>query len=107
MSRSTPARPAAAVRGDIQKGRTGDKVAGFDPAAAPLETDAEAAGTPMPVEDSSLPSGSPAANPNAASHGTAMRRFASERSLPRSWLPFSIFVLVLAALIAAAAMLLR
>lgn len=36
----------AQVRGDIQSGRTGDKRRGFDPAAAPLETDAEAAGTP-------------------------------------------------------------
>ena len=39
---------AANVRGDIQKGRTGDKVPGFDPAAAPMETDAEAAGTQPP-----------------------------------------------------------
>lgn len=35
-----------ALRGDIDAGRTGDKVAGFDPAAAPLGTDSEAAGTP-------------------------------------------------------------
>ena len=34
----------AVVRGDIQSGITGDKVAGFDPAAAPLETDQEAGG---------------------------------------------------------------
>lgn len=36
----------AQLHGDINKGRTGDKVAGFDPAAAPLGTDEEAAGTP-------------------------------------------------------------
>ncbi|MDX0541707.1 hypothetical protein GOC59_19170 [Sinorhizobium medicae] len=45
-----PASNPAQVRGDIQHGRTGDKRRGFDPAAAPLETDAEAAGTP-PGED--------------------------------------------------------
>jgi hypothetical protein len=32
------------LRGDIDAGRTGDKLAGFDPAAAPLGTDDEAAG---------------------------------------------------------------
>lgn len=34
------------LRDDIQSGRTGDKVPGFDPAAAPLGTDDEAAGAP-------------------------------------------------------------
>ncbi len=37
---------AAQLRGDIDRGRTGDKAAGVDPAAAPMETDAEAGGTP-------------------------------------------------------------
>lgn len=41
------ARNPAQLRGEIQSGITGDKRAGFDPAAAPLETDAEAAGTPL------------------------------------------------------------
>jgi hypothetical protein len=47
-----PARPAAAgptsdeIRGAIDSGRTRDKVAYPDPAAAPLGSDAEAAGTP-------------------------------------------------------------
>ncbi|SRR5271170_7735673 len=36
----------AMLRSDIDSGRTGDKVAGFDPAVAPLGTDDEAAGTP-------------------------------------------------------------
>ncbi len=48
-----PRRPdtnPAQVRGDIQHGRTGDKTRGFDPAAAPLETDDEAAGTPLTGE---------------------------------------------------------
>ncbi len=35
------------LRSQIDAGRTSDKVAGFDPAAAPLGTDEEAAGTPI------------------------------------------------------------
>lgn len=34
----------AQIRADIDAGRTGDKTPGFDPAAAPLGTDEEAAG---------------------------------------------------------------
>lgn len=39
---------AARLRHSIDTGRTGDKVNAFDPAAAPLGTDEEAAGTPTP-----------------------------------------------------------
>jgi hypothetical protein len=35
------------LRDDIQRGRTSDKVKARDPAAAPLGTDEEAAGTPV------------------------------------------------------------
>lgn len=41
---------SAELRGDIDRGLTGDKVAAEDPAAAPLGTDDEAAGTPTPPE---------------------------------------------------------
>lgn len=41
---------AAQVRGDIQRGQTGDKRSGFDPAVAPMETDAEASGAPLTSE---------------------------------------------------------
>lgn len=41
---------SAQLRDDINSGRTGDKVAGFDPAAAPLGTDDEAGGTPPSAE---------------------------------------------------------
>jgi hypothetical protein len=44
MSKKKP--PAAQLRGDINSGKTGDKTPGFDPAAAPMETDAEAGGAP-------------------------------------------------------------
>ena len=40
----------AEIRGDIQRGLTGDKRPGFDPALAPLETDSEAGGVPMSPE---------------------------------------------------------
>ena len=42
------------LRADIDSGRTGDKVAARDPAAAPLGTDDEAAGTPPRPEDVAL-----------------------------------------------------
>ena len=38
------------LRADIDSGRTGDKVSFPDPAAAPLGTDEEAAGTPLSPE---------------------------------------------------------
>jgi hypothetical protein len=38
------------LRGDIDAGRTGDKVGGFDPAAAPLGCDDEAAGDQLDRE---------------------------------------------------------
>jgi hypothetical protein len=40
----------ARLRGDIDSGRTKDKVSFADPAAAPLGTDEEAAGTPPSPE---------------------------------------------------------
>jgi len=42
----------AQIRADIDGGRTGDKVAAIDHAAAPLGTDEEAAGTPVSKESS-------------------------------------------------------
>ena len=42
------------LRADIDSGRTGDKVAASDPAAAPLGTDDEAAGTSPRPEDVAL-----------------------------------------------------
>jgi len=38
---------AEPLRHDIDRGRTGDKIAWPDPASAPLGTDEEAAGTPL------------------------------------------------------------
>ncbi|ANC90725.1 hypothetical protein A6A40_01740 [Azospirillum humicireducens] len=49
--RDTPAAPSAEanrMRAEIDRGSTGDKVPATDPAAAPLGTDDEAAGTTPP-----------------------------------------------------------
>jgi hypothetical protein len=40
----------AKLKHDIDRGRAGDKVDAIDPAAAPLGTDEEAAGTPPPPD---------------------------------------------------------
>lgn len=41
-----PGATVAQLKADIDSGRTGDKVGGLDPGAAPLGTDAEAGGAP-------------------------------------------------------------
>ncbi|TPM29990.1 hypothetical protein [Mesorhizobium sp. B2-3-4] len=90
-------RSPAENRGDIQSGTTSDKTPGFDPAAAPQETDAEAAdaGTvPVPAA-----TGTPAFA-NQASFADAMRPPHDERTpSPASSGP----VLVIAALVVIAA----
>jgi hypothetical protein len=50
---STNGNPAQ-IRGDIQRGSTGDKRSGFDPAMAPMETDGEAAGTPLTPDQTDI-----------------------------------------------------
>ena len=47
MPHRRPGSTTEQLRHDIDRGRTGDKVAAIDPAAAPLGTDEEAAGTPI------------------------------------------------------------
>lgn len=42
------------LRHEIDRGQMGDKVAARDPAAAPLGTDEEAAGTPTPLRGGEL-----------------------------------------------------
>lgn len=67
---------SAQLRGDIQAGLTGDKQPGFNPAMAPLETDAEAGGVALPaavieVERKAQRSGKK--QEVSADHGSAMR----------------------------------
>src|SRR3954470_11086562 len=55
---SSGAAAASRHRAATDRGLTGDKVPGFDPAAAPLGTDAEAAGAPPAASaDPPLPEG--------------------------------------------------
>lgn len=70
-------RNPAEVRGDIQRGRTGDKRPGFDPAAAPLETDAEAGSSGLSPEEATIAAESAAAGkPQSRSqtYGSALRQ---------------------------------
>lgn len=94
---SSPA-PAAA-RDEVQAGATQDKTPGFDPAIAPLETDAEAADTENPVAGTSQPRARPKFE-NDASFADAMRPVEGEPELrPGGNWP----VLVIAAVVLVAA----
>lgn len=80
-------------RGLIDSGQTGEKVAGFDPATVPMETDAEAGGTATePIEVPPMPS---IGDFNATSHGTAMRAPpGTARSASNWWLGLLVTSLV-------------
>ena len=56
MSTEGEGRNVAQLKDDIDSGRTGDKVGGFDPGAAPLGTDEEAGGAPLSPEEIALAS---------------------------------------------------
>ncbi|ARO33756.1 hypothetical protein NXC14_PC00217 (plasmid) [Rhizobium sp. NXC14] len=77
---------AAQIRGAIQSGATGDIRPGFDPAAAPLETDAEAAGQPITPEQVGMALN--ARNIGAADHqrnyDVAMREPGSAATIPQT-----------------------
>lgn len=84
--------PAARIRGDIQQGRTGDKVPGFDPAMAPLETDAEAGGAAQPVLESEHAGVErPPPGANASETGSAMRPFNADTQTPRRALSWKLY----------------
>ncbi|TPI38193.1 hypothetical protein FJW07_17260 [Mesorhizobium sp. B3-1-9] len=90
-------RTSAEARGEIQAGRTQDKTPGFDPAAAPQETDAEAGD----VATSAQPAEARKSNfTNQASFANAMRQPENAPDLqPRRSGP----VLVVVALVVVAA----
>ncbi|MER8392946.1 hypothetical protein NKH10_13665 [Mesorhizobium sp. M1340] len=91
-------RSPAQARGDIDAGRGGDKTPGIDPAAAPMETDAESAGS-VPAKDRSAPHEKPEFT-NQASYANAMRPLKDEPDVqPRRYGP----VLVIAAIVVLAA----
>ncbi len=94
-------------RGAIDGGHTGEKVAGFDPATAPMETDAEAGGTPTvqpEVKQAGAIAGAQGASSdlNAASTGSAMRgedKLATEYRRFKGW-AVAIIVVGMAMLVA-------
>jgi len=100
---------SAAARGAIQSGATQEKTPGFDPAAAPLETDAEAAATQNPVAEVGPRRSRQSKFQNDASFAKAMRPPESEPELrPRSNWPLLVIaavVLIAAAVFLAASML--
>jgi hypothetical protein len=107
MMATSPHRTAEAARGDIQAGKTQDKTPGFDPAAAPEETDAEAADVPNPATEA-CPRRQPEFT-NEASFANAMRPIEGEPDLEpgKNWpvLVIAAVVLVAAAVFVIAAML--
>lgn len=98
----------AKARGDIQAGRTGDKTPGFDPAAAPMETDAEAGGIATPSPDIAAMRHPRTVTPehtNATSYASAMRRPDSIR--PARRLPIFVWIVALLAVAVVIWLLLR
>ncbi len=77
MTRDNSAARSAGARsrGAIKRDETGDKLPGFDPAAAPYETDAEAGGLSQPDETLSRPRSAVQHDRNAASHAPSLRRW--------------------------------
>lgn len=63
---------ALRTRGATQSGESNDKIPGFDPAAAPMETDGEAGGAAASPVDPAMPVGE-AVRPSDTSYATAMR----------------------------------
>ncbi|MBJ6133793.1 hypothetical protein JAU75_13185 [Ochrobactrum sp. Q0168] len=85
------------LRGAIQKGRTGEKVPGFDPAAAPFETDSEAGGAPAPGLELGQTPELMKHDSNASSHASALRQWEKDRK--RTVRPFVVALVFLLAVI--------
>lgn len=88
------------ARAATERGGTGDRIPGFDPAAAPMETDAEAGGAPSGGA-APVPS-APAAGihrPPQTSTGSAMRATPGVDTPggTRGWLPVAAILAVIAA----------
>lgn len=91
-----------ATRAAIDRGETGEKVAGFDPATVPLETDSEAGGVPMHSASHATPSrGTTLPSANASDHGNAMRPFDDAARPNKAGIPLLTYALaVLVAIVA-------
>lgn len=85
----------------IDRGEEGDKVPGFDPAAAPLGTDEEAAGTPTRIRPASPTSGErPAAGLTPAPEDSIAPDAAAHKGRAGTAWPIAVFIA--AAVVAAA-----
>ncbi len=84
------------LRGEIDRGRTGDKVAFPDPAAAPLGTDDEAAGTPVSPRAAATAERLETSRPHAAPVPVRVR------GIGRAWIMVLFILIVAAAIIGAA-----
>lgn len=91
-------RTGAQQRADIDRGLTGDKKPGFDPAAAPMETDSEAGGSAMvaPLHGAGSQHQPADGRDWQGSEGDAMRNFSQSASKARAgWaLPLGVGLLV-------------
>ncbi len=93
---------AANIRGDIQTGLSGDKKPGFDPAAAPMETDGEAGGVPLSEEQVRISRESqfhPDPSDHQGTDATAMRRFDRQVSGANHTVVWPLALAVIAALV--------
>jgi hypothetical protein len=88
-------------RHDIDAGHMADKTPGFDPAAAPMETDAEAGGAASPSGSAAEPKGQQRFV-NAASYANAMRPTGTEAPVGRKYGPVFVAIAVIVILAAGA-----
>lgn len=101
-----PGPSAAILRGRIDAGDTGDKIGAADPAAAPLGTDDEAAGTPPTPERVSTALRQETRLGAEASAEPGRGRVDPRQPTDRRSTPWGLLLLVLVVLVAAAAFLL-
>jgi hypothetical protein len=96
----------AQLKADINSGRTGDKVGGFDPAASPLGTDEEAGGTsPDPLLIAEMRRLERAGRPDSATNNAASPQLQPDgQSAPRSYLAPAVAGVVVALALAAVLM---
>jgi hypothetical protein len=85
------------LRSDIDSGRTGDKVAFRDPAAAPLGTDEEAAGTPVSARAAAIARKQETGGPHAPAQASGRGR-----RVGSAWIMVGLIVVLAAVMVGAA-----
>lgn len=91
---------AAQVRGQIQSGESGDIRSGFDPAMAPMETDAEAGGQPTTPQQAqmALDTQAPGKPDKQGSYDVAMRQSGSNDTTSQTG-PLARYIIIIVCLI--------